>query len=111
MDPVVLSSLLGGLGGCLVSWALIFAFYKVGGKLGERIVSSSVVSDRHLTPMFGDPISDWKSAFAWKPVHTLDEGYVWLKRYWRRRIHKHHFLNGGSDFWWQNLVTLTFLPK
>lgn len=108
---ITVETILGILGGALVSGIMIVAFHRVGGKLGDRIVRSSVVSDRHLQPMFGRPVSDWQSTFAWKPVNTIDEGYIWMKRYWRRRIHKLPFLHGGDDFWWQNVVMLRYIGE
>lgn len=52
-------------------------------------------------PMFGNPIADWHWKFTWLPINTLDRGWIWLKFIKRRRIAKHKYLDGGSDFWWQ----------
>jgi hypothetical protein len=111
MDPAVQATLMGGVGGTLIGWAMILISYKVGGKLGNRVATKRVISDRHLQPMFGNPISSWSRAWAWKPVHTLDHGYIWLRFYWRRRIHKKQFLHGGADFWWQNVKILHYLSN
>ncbi len=51
-------------------------------------------------PTFGDPCTGWLPKFAWLPTWTL-EGWKWLRWVERRRIHKHQYLNGGADFWWQ----------
>ncbi len=111
MDPVVLATLLGGLGGCLVSWTLIWAFFQLQGrrrvKPRERV--KHPVDQGAWEPLFGRPVSDWYRVWAWKPVHTLDRGYIWLRPYWRRRIYKKQFLHGGADFWWQNVVVLTYI--
>jgi len=52
-------------------------------------------------PLFGTPIADWHTWFAWFPVKTWDYRIVWLKKVKRRRIQKHHYLTGGEDSWWQ----------
>lgn len=52
-------------------------------------------------PRFGEPIGPWHRKFAWLPTWTFDIGCVWLRSVWRRRIQKHEYLYGGSDFWWQ----------
>lgn len=61
------------------------------------------MSDRY-TPMFGRPIAGWHRWFAWRPVWSVDRGYVWLRVLNRRRIHKHQYLDGGADFWFQYAV-------
>lgn len=53
---------------------------------------------------FVDPVADWHRWFAWRPVETADRGRQWLRMVNRRRIQKHHFLNGGADFWFQHAV-------
>lgn len=57
-------------------------------------------------PTFGEPIADWHRWFAWRPVETVDRGWRWLRVVNRRRIHKHHFLLGGADFWFQHAVDI-----
>ena len=112
MDPVILGTLIGAGGGTLAGWAMIYAYYTIGRRVAkqkERVVEKRVISDSHLAPMFGRPISEWERWFAWKPVHTLDQGWVFGRRVWRRRIHKHQFLHGGSDFWFQYLVKLQYV--
>lgn len=53
-------------------------------------------------PMFGDPVGPWHKWFAWKPVKTYDQRFVWLRTVERRCIQKHEYLpHGGADFWWQ----------
>lgn len=52
-------------------------------------------------PRFGFPIGDWHNWFAWKPVQTYDNQFVWLKTVKRRCIQKHDYLFGGPDFWFQ----------
>lgn len=54
-----------------------------------------------FVPVFGDPCGPWIKSFAWLPRETYDGGLVWLRRIWKRRICKHHYLDGGADFWWQ----------
>lgn len=55
-------------------------------------------------PTFGDPISGWHKWFAWRPVDTIDRGWRWLRVVSRRRIHKHSYLDGGGDFWFQHAI-------
>lgn len=57
-------------------------------------------------PRFGSPVAPWHRWFAWRPVDTVDRGYRWLTLIHRRRIHKHGFLNGGADFWFQYAVSI-----
>ena len=52
-------------------------------------------------PQFGDPVGPWHSHFAWYPVRSYDRRFIWFRRCLRRAIQKHHYLDGGSDFWWQ----------
>ncbi|UYL86609.1 hypothetical protein SEA_RADFAD_53 [Arthrobacter phage RadFad] len=61
--------------------------------------------DRYA-PMFGRPVGDWYRWFAWRPVETVDRGRQWLRIVHRRRIHKHHYLDGGGDWWFQHAVKL-----
>lgn len=56
-----------------------------------------------LNPRFGRPVSEWWRWFAWRPVETVDRGWVWLRVVYRRRIAKHNFLDGGADFWFQQV--------
>lgn len=53
-----------------------------------------------LQPMFGFPISPWDQRFAWLPTPTVDRGWIWLARYWRRRIELYNHLPGNGR-WWQ----------
>jgi hypothetical protein len=62
--------------------------------------------DRYL-PAFGSPVAPWHRHFAWRPVETIDRGWRWLRVVNRRRIHKHQYLGGGADFWWQYAVEVT----
>lgn len=57
-------------------------------------------------PTFGEPITDWFRWFAWRPIHTLDRGWRWLRPVWRRRCLIHGYLdNRGQDMWFQHVVT------
>lgn len=58
-------------------------------------------------PMFGEPVSEWFRWFAWRPVQTVDRGWRWMRPVWKRRISKHSYLDGGSDFWFQHAVDVT----
>jgi hypothetical protein len=62
------------------------------------------MSQDPYAPMFGWPVSSWYRWFAWRPVETVDRGTQWLRFVHRRRIHKHHYLVGGSDWWFQHVV-------
>jgi len=63
----------------------------------EHLRTQTIVSE----PLFGDPKGPWIAAFAWLPVFTFDAGYVWLRQVWKRHIHRHQYLHGGPDWWWQ----------
>lgn len=56
---------------------------------------------REPAPLFGDAIGPWRTWFAWHPIHTYDGEFFWMRKVLRRRIQKHHYLEGGADFWWQ----------
>ncbi|ASR80621.1 hypothetical protein SEA_JORDAN_68 [Arthrobacter phage Jordan] len=60
----------------------------------------------HFEPAFGRPITGWWKTFAWKPLWTVDRGWVWLRVVRRRRIAKHDYLDGGPDFWDQYAVDI-----
>lgn len=109
MDPVILGTLIGACSGTLAGWALIYAYYTIGRRVAKREIQKKQVDQSAWEPMFGRPVSDWYRVWAWKPVHTLDRGWIWLRPYWRRRIYKHQFLHGGDDFWWQNIVVVTYV--
>lgn len=59
------------------------------------------MNQNRLVPMFGFPISPWDRKFAWLPTPTVDRGWIWLRRYWRRRIEQKHHLPGPGGQWWQ----------
>ncbi|UGL63314.1 membrane protein [Arthrobacter phage Tokki] len=113
MDPSVLGALIGGGVGIIVSWGAVLIFFlSRGERYGrkERKVNGRVISDKQYSPMFGRPVSDWRRVFTCWPVHTLDEGWVFCRFVWRRRIYKHQSLpGGGSDFWFQYLVKLQYV--
>ena len=106
MDPVIAAALLGGMGGCLIIWSGIFAlmFVQRRGAAPKKKVDQSA-----WEPMFGRAHGDWYRWFAWRPVQTLDRGWVWLRPVWRRRIYKHSYLPGPSASWYQNLVELKYV--
>lgn len=51
------------------------------------------------TPMFGFPIGPWHRWFAWRPVSTVDRGWVWLRRVSRRRYQTKTHLGGPTMHW------------
>ena len=62
------------------------------------------MSEDAYLPTFGDPVSRWFRWFAWRPVHTVDRGWRWLRVVHKRRVQRHHYLHGGPDFWYQHVV-------
>lgn len=64
------------------------------------------MTEDQYAPAFGRAFTPWWRWFAWRPVETVDRGKVWLRLVWRRRIHKHQYLNGGRDFWFQHAVNI-----
>jgi hypothetical protein len=103
MDPLVLSSLIGGGAVNLVIWgALLYLVLRDKRRLVRPAAGRRLVHDERFSPMFGRPITDWERVFIWKPVRTVDRGMVMPMQYvWRRRIAKYSFLDGGADFWFQ----------
>ncbi|QFG13692.1 hypothetical protein PBI_SHEPARD_87 [Arthrobacter phage Shepard] len=106
MDSVVLGALIGGVAGIIFSWGSVLIFHLIRRHVARP---KKQVDQSGWEPMFGRPVSDWYRVWAWKPVHTLDRGWIWLRPYWRRRIYKKQFLHGGADFWWQNIVVVTYV--
>lgn len=107
MNSELIGQLISGGTACIVSWALVTVFYifvQSQGKPDNRSVDQSA-----FEPRFGSAVCDWYRVWAWKPVHTVDRGWIWLRPYWRRNIQRHAFLDGGPDFWWQNVVTLRYI--
>jgi hypothetical protein len=51
--------------------------------------------------MFIDPVGDWHWWFAWHPVRSYDQRFIWLRWCRRRCMQKHQYLTGGPDFSWQ----------
>lgn len=107
MDPSTLGAIIGGGIVNLIIWGAVLIFFLKDRR--RRAAAKRQVDKRAWQPMFGTPVSGWTRAWAWKPVHTLDHGYIWLRPYWRRRIHKKQHLPGGADFWWQNIWKLTYV--
>lgn len=107
MEPSTLGALIGGGTVNLIIWGAVLIFFLKDRH--RRAVAKRRVDDRALHPMFGTPVSGWTRAWAWKPVHTLDHGYIWMRPYWRRRIQKKQGLPGSVDFWWQNIWKLTYV--
>lgn len=111
MEPVVLAWIIGTAGGVYITAMLLAIPPEIGhrGTRRERLVDRRVVRDAHLAPLFGNAISDWERVLTVKPVHTLDNGWVFCRYVWRRRIAKHCALDGGPDFWFQYLVKLQYV--
>lgn len=55
--------------------------------------------------MFADPTTEWFKWFAWRPVHTWDRGWRWLRSVWKRRCQPHSYLPGPQSWFYQFLVT------
>ena len=55
---------------------------------------------------YGRAVSPWRKWFAWKPVDTVDCGWIWFKTVNRRRIQKHDYLPGDTEQWWQYVKIL-----
>lgn len=61
---------------------------------------------RIQTPLFGARrIQDWDRMFAWKPVRTSDDGVIWLRPYWRRKVY-HDFSGDEMEFFYQNVTKI-----
>lgn len=60
-----------------------------------------LVVDADPKMMFTDPVGPWHWWFAWRPVQTYDQRFLWLRWCRRRWMQKHQYLQGGPDFSWQ----------
>ncbi|ASR83382.1 hypothetical protein SEA_CATERPILLAR_82 [Arthrobacter phage Caterpillar] len=112
MDSAVLGALIGGGVGIIVSWGVVLIYFLIRQeryRRKERLVHGRVVNDRDYSPMFGRTVSDWERWFAWRPVHTLDQGWVFGRFVWRRRCVKKALLPGPQTFWFQYLVKLRYV--
>lgn len=53
-------------------------------------------------------IQDWERVFSWQPVRTVDDGWIWLKYYWRRKIYSPIPIDPGipfeESFTYQNVI-------
>ncbi|QPX62548.1 membrane protein [Arthrobacter phage Truckee] len=113
MEPQMFwTLLLASLPGLVLSWGILFIrdiVRREQEKRKERVTYGRAIRDGHLSPMFGNVISDWERVFTWRAVHTLDNGWVIWRFVWRRRIAKHSHLGGPVDFWFQYLVKLQYV--
>lgn len=60
-------------------------------------------SNNDFKPVFGFPLANWHTWFAWYPVDTIDYGHVWLRRVWRRKCQSKVML-GPTVTWFQYAV-------
>jgi hypothetical protein len=51
-------------------------------------------------PLFGSAIGPWRQWFAWRPVQTFDDIWVWLRPVRRRRYQSKLDLPGSVGHWW-----------
>ncbi|QGZ17293.1 hypothetical protein SEA_GIANTSBANE_89 [Arthrobacter phage Giantsbane] len=111
MDPTLAAALFGSAISSAVALVALAIIVRLRMERRERRSDAGrTIKDKHLSPMFGRPISDWQHVFTIRPVHTLDQGWVFCRYVWRRRIYKHQFLpGGGSDYWFQYLVKLQYV--
>lgn len=54
-------------------------------------------------PLFGRAVLPWHRWFAWRPVNTVDRGWVWFRVVNRRRCQTHEHL-GPVEVWFQHAV-------
>lgn len=59
------------------------------------------MSDPNPKMIFADAVGPWHDWFAWFPVRTYDQRFVWLRKCRRRAMQKHQYLYGGPDLWFQ----------
>ena len=50
-------------------------------------------------PMFGAAVGPWFRWFAWRPTHTTDRGWRWMRPVWRRRYQTKPHLDGPVMLW------------
>ncbi|WGH21771.1 hypothetical protein SEA_INKED_89 [Arthrobacter phage Inked] len=114
MEPVTIGWLVGVGSGIFVTLMLLVAIMPPGKRLGDAVRRQGDNRKRRVDPsawepMFGRAHGDWYRWFAWRPVSTLDRGWVWLRPVWRRRIYKKEYLPGPSYSYFQNLVELRYI--
>jgi len=61
-------------------------------------------SDELYLPAFGYPVAPWHRWFAWRPVKTVDRGWVWGRMTWKRIIHKKASLPGPNYTYFQYAI-------
>ncbi len=67
----------------------------------EEVIMGKIDLSDIPYPLFGSPVSPWRKYFAWRPIKTWDNRFVWMRNVNRRLIQKHIYLDGGNDFWFQ----------
>jgi hypothetical protein len=52
-------------------------------------------------PRYGEVMTGWSRQFLWLPRLTVDSGWLWLKKVYRRRVRRLRHISGGPEFWFQ----------
>jgi hypothetical protein len=55
-------------------------------------------------------IREWEYVFSWKPIRTVDKGWVWLRPYWRRQIYTPATVDGvfEESYFYQNVIKIAW---
>lgn len=55
-------------------------------------------------------IREWERIFSWRPVRTIDKGWVWLRYYWRRQIYTPASVDGDFEetYYYQNVIQIAW---
>jgi hypothetical protein len=55
-------------------------------------------------------IREWERIFSWRPVRTIDKGWVWLRFYWRRQIYTPASVDGvfEESYHYQNVIQIAW---
>lgn len=95
-------------------WLLLVGLVTIGVVifvLRKRKAKSVRRINKQGDTLFGKKqIQDWEKMFAWKPVQTIDQGYIWLRYYWRRKVYLptdvDHLGNVTWPFYYQNVIKI-----
>jgi hypothetical protein len=75
----------------------------------RKFKPKSKVKKGHPSTLFEHrQIQDWERRFSWRPVRTVDQRWIWLRSYWRRKVYlpPDPGIPFEENFTYQNVIKL-----